>query len=205
MDFLIPRFTELTMDSSGDLRCLSWWVRARQEMESGDQDAAFIFYWIAFNAAYAEDRRSGLSNRPPSRAAVARSGYFDKIIDLDDRGRVYDMIQRNEHASQILRNYHNGLSRYDNRESWSRGDPGVHESPTDQTTRHILSRMCRLFDYLYVRRNQLIHGSATWNDPENRARVEADARVVASLVPLFIDLMLDNPKANWGDPPYPAA
>ena len=37
-------------------RCTSWLGRAEQEMESGDYDAAFIFYWIAFNAAYAESR-----------------------------------------------------------------------------------------------------------------------------------------------------
>ena len=34
-------------------RALSWLQRA--EMAEDDFDAAFIFYWIAFNAAYAED------------------------------------------------------------------------------------------------------------------------------------------------------
>ena len=34
-------------------RALSWIGRA--EREAGDDDAAFIFYWIAFNAIYAED------------------------------------------------------------------------------------------------------------------------------------------------------
>ena len=35
-------------------RALSWLERA--EKETNDDDAAFIFYWIAFNAAYAKDR-----------------------------------------------------------------------------------------------------------------------------------------------------
>ncbi len=33
-------------------RCTSWLERAEQEMGRCDYDAAFIFYWIAFNAAY---------------------------------------------------------------------------------------------------------------------------------------------------------
>ena len=34
-------------------RAISWIDRAEQE--TADYDAAFIFYWIAFNAAYAQD------------------------------------------------------------------------------------------------------------------------------------------------------
>ena len=41
-------------------RALSWVERA--ERESDDPDAAFIFYWIAFNAAYAQDRPRSLDS-----------------------------------------------------------------------------------------------------------------------------------------------
>ena len=34
-------------------RCLSWLNRAEQS--DNDEDAAFIFFWISFNAAYAEE------------------------------------------------------------------------------------------------------------------------------------------------------
>ena len=40
-------------------RGLSWLKRA--EMEVADDDAAFIFYWIAFNASYAEVEPGGPS------------------------------------------------------------------------------------------------------------------------------------------------
>ena len=36
-------------------RATSWLARAEQERD--DPDAAFIFYWIAFNAAYAQHSR----------------------------------------------------------------------------------------------------------------------------------------------------
>ncbi len=207
---LVTLFTELMMDNPDTeraLRCLSWRERADQEMarQEPDYDAAFIFYWIAFNAAYAWGRGERRSHRPSPQVAAARDGYFGKIIKLDDRGKVYDVIHGNEYVSQLLRSDHQGLSRYRYRQSRSRGGHSVHESPNDQYTRRILSRLRRLFDYLYSRRNQLIHGSATWNDLENRVRSEADARILSSLVPLFIDLMMDKPMADWGDPPYPAA
>ena len=60
-----------------------------------------------------------------------------------------------------------------------------------------------VFDRLYVLRNQLVHGGATWNSSVNRDQVRDGTRILAFLVPLFIDLMMDNPDIAWGDPCYP--
>ena len=55
-------------------RALSWLERAEKETE--DQDAAFIFYWISFNAAYAKDD----IERYPTGERSAFDEYFEKII-----------------------------------------------------------------------------------------------------------------------------
>ena len=60
-----------------------------------------------------------------------------------------------------------------------------------------------LFDRLYVLRNQLVHGGATWNSSVNRQQVGDGARIMAFLVPLFIDIMMDHPQSDWGAPYYP--
>ncbi len=60
-----------------------------------------------------------------------------------------------------------------------------------------------LYDRLYVLRNQIVHGGATWNSRVNRSQVQDGARIMAFLVPLFIDLMMDNPEISWGAPYYP--
>ena len=60
-----------------------------------------------------------------------------------------------------------------------------------------------LFDRLYVLRNQLVHGGATWNGTVNRSQVIDGAAVLANLVPVFIDIMMDNPDHDWGKPFYP--
>ena len=54
-------------------------------------------------------------------------------------------------------------------------------------------------------RNQLVHGGATWNSGVNRDQVRDGAHILAVLVPVFIDLMMDNPQAPWGAPYYPVA
>ena len=60
-----------------------------------------------------------------------------------------------------------------------------------------------VFDRLYVLRNQLLHGGSTYSAPPNRTQVQAGALIMAFLVPLFIDLMLEHPHSDWGSPYYP--
>ena len=99
-------------------RALSWIGRA--EREADDDDAAFIFYWIAFNAIYAED------SQETEWASERRSfrEYFGKIVGLDEDNVVYDAIwERFSHEIRVFLNnryvfepfwkYHNGAPEYD--------------------------------------------------------------------------------------------
>ena len=67
-------------------RALSWLERA--EKEAGDDAAAFIFYWIAFNAAYAQDRRNRIQEYEQSLYA----DYFNTILSIDSERTIYDAI-----------------------------------------------------------------------------------------------------------------
>jgi hypothetical protein len=60
-----------------------------------------------------------------------------------------------------------------------------------------------VFDRLYVLRNQLIHGGATWHSSVNRGQVRDGAAVLGWLLPVFIDIMMDNAARDWGRPFYP--
>ena len=60
-----------------------------------------------------------------------------------------------------------------------------------------------LFDRLYVLRNQLVHGGATWNSDVNRDQVRDGASLLGCLLPIFVDLMMDNPQHEWPMPNYP--
>ena len=70
----------------------------------------------------------------------------------------------------------------------------------ERETAKILST---LFDRLYVLRNQLVHGGATWSSSVNRDQVRDGTKVLGWLVPVMIDVMMDNPDRDWGKPFYP--
>ena len=186
-------------------RALSWLERA--EKEKDDDDAAFIFYWIAFNAAYGRDRQRDFGADERDRFA----GFFETLLSLDRGNTVYDAIWRrfpnsirvlldNRYVFQPFWNHHAGRG-YDNWESsFERMRREAHCALARRDTPVILKTV---FDRLYVLRNQLMHGGATWQSSVNRAQVRDGARIMAFLVPLFVDLMMSNPEVDWGPPDYP--
>ena len=60
-----------------------------------------------------------------------------------------------------------------------------------------------VFDRLYVLRNQLVHGGATWNSSVNRHQVRDGADIMGRLVPAVIHIMMEDYNKLWGDPCYP--
>jgi len=70
----------------------------------------------------------------------------------------------------------------------------------NKDTQTILST---LFDRMYVLRNQIMHGGATWSSSVNRSQVQDGANILAFAVPHFVDIMMDNPELTWGMPYYP--
>ena len=187
-------------------RALSWCGRG--ERETADNDAAFIFYWIAFNAAYANDR----GEAPTFGEKSVFEDFFRKMIGIDTRHRIHGAIWErfpgpiriildNRFVFQPFWCHQNGQPGFDDwQDRFERSRKRLHRALVDHDTLTVLTT---LFDRLYVLRNQLIHGGATWNSSVNRAQVGDGARILAFLVPIFIDLMMDNPNLDWGAPFYP--
>ncbi|MFM7912230.1 MAG: hypothetical protein ACKO9W_08590, partial [Bacteroidota bacterium] len=55
-----------------------------------------------------------------------------------------------------------------------------------------------VLDRLYVLRNQLIHGGATYKSQVNRAQVRDGANLLTALLPVMIELMMVNGEEDWG-------
>ncbi len=68
-------------------RAISWIGRAEQEVD--DHDARFIFLWIAFNAAYADEHDFVLTSGSARRDFA---GFFEQLIRLDAGHRIYNAI-----------------------------------------------------------------------------------------------------------------
>ena len=129
-------------------RFTSWLKRAEEEMKRCDYDAAFIFYWIAFNAAYAE-ARVAREEQKGEREAFRK--YFDMIIPLDTKKRSIDAIWRkfygpiedilnNEYVFQPFWDYYDGVPEKTPWKTRFRNELGI--KYTDRARARILNTFC---------------------------------------------------------------
>jgi hypothetical protein len=188
-------------------RAISWIGRA--EGCGDDDDARFIFLWIAFNAAYA-DEREFQETLLGERAEFL--GYFTKLVTLDHEKRIYNalwqrfsgpvrLLMENRYVYNPFWHFHNGVSGYEDwEEKFKSSSRTFAYALQSRDTSRVLGFV---FDRLYVLRNQIVHGGSTWNSSVNRHQVKDGAAILTFLLPIFVDLMMDNPNKDWGKPFYP--
>ena len=187
-------------------RAISWLDPAAQARRSNDLDVAFIFYWIAFEAAYAND-----VGWEPLKAEEAIDKYFQRLLPLDPNNTIGNAIGskhstpiatlvNNQYLSRPFWDYRNGKPGNDDWQQWFARDGGLvlHALEVGDTK----TVLTILFRRLYTLRNQLVHGGATWKSEHNPDSVRPGARIMEILVPIFIDIMLDNATEPWGPPYY---
>jgi len=138
--------------------------------------------------------------------------FFGKLIPIDGEHRIYgevwhhfpgpiEIILDNKFLFQPYWHDRHGVSGFaDWEERFDREKGRLRTAQWNRETKLVLTT---LFDRLYVLRNQILHGGATWNSSVNRAQVTDGAEILPCLVPIFIDLMMDNPNVFWGAPFYP--
>ena len=189
-------------------RAISWLQRAEQEPD--DPDAAFIFYWIAFNAVYGEDRPEDYDRTGRERDTFQR--YFAKVVALDTDNSIYAAVWEKftDSVRGFLENrfvfapFWKSRNRNAQNPDWQRMfDNSRRKETWAFVDKDAVAILDALFDRLYVLRNQLLHGGATWQGSVNRSQVQDGAAIMAFLVPHFINLMIDHPHIDWGRPRYP--
>lgn len=186
-------------------RALSWLGRA--EKEKTDDDARFVFLWIAFNAAYATEHHDA----EMTEAASFRS-FLRMLVKLDTSGRLAYLVWRefpnsirvllrNEFVFKDFWRYQNGLLTADEWESaFKKSRRSAELALAGGDTLKVLSIVLKR---LYVLRNQLMHGGATWNGAVNRSQVRDCANLLGKLVPIVIEIMMEHPQHDWGAATYP--
>lgn len=186
-------------------RAISWVHKAEQE---GDEDSKFVFLWIAFNAAYGQD----LPDTESLKEKQKYERFFSQLVEVDTERHIQDILWKRYYTQvrKLIHNHHvfqpfwsckNGrLSEEAWRKAFSRSKDSALVALRKNDVRNVL---VTVFDRLYVLRNQIIHGGATWQSSVNREQVEHGAILMEALVPVVIDLMLANPELDWGEPSYP--
>lgn len=185
-------------------RAISWLRRA--ESEPTDDDARFIFLWIAFNAAYAREFGFEQAEREVLRQ------FLSKLLGVDATRQLHRSVfeQYSGPVRILIENLYvfepfwRALRTHDSSERWKQqfetSQRAVLRSVMGRDTLVVLSIV---FDRLYVLRNQLVHGGSTWAGRVNRSQIRDGARLLNALVPIMIELLIDHPELDLGEIMYP--
>ena len=197
-------------------RCFSWLERAGSE---NDTDTKCILFWVAFNAAYAIERKAAREewggNDPKERQLQRR--YFERLTGVEFpkihgtiKRELWDPVDRLMNNEYIFRGFWDSLTdqpfdwknwRYQRQFEQERAE--VKKRLRRGRAENSLYVLDRVFDRLSVLRNQLMHGCATQEGALNRRQVNDGAEILEVLVPLFVNIMADHPDENWGKISYP--
>ena len=189
-------------------RSISWIGRAEAEIrkDTADYDAAFIFYWIAFNSIYSSEQYHRGSTGEKMRFLT----FFGLVVELDRDRVIYNAIWNrfSDSIRQLLNNRYVFQPFWDSMDSgddeweikFTRENGQILKAFSSTDTRTVL---CKLFDRLYVLRNQLMHGGATWNSTVNRTQVRNGTQIMQFLVPILVKLLMQFPGHPWGKPFFP--
>lgn len=189
-------------------RALSWLNRA--EHHEGDPDCEFIFQWIAFNAAYGRFIESSASKTDNER--VRYELFVNTLIATDRKQRIATALfdDFSDSINQLISNefvffeYWRKRLFPDLTIDWEHQlNKEVNQASAYEKKRDSRRYLLIVLSRLQVLRNQIIHGAATWNSETNRRQVRDAAAFMRHFLPLIIDIMMDDPEQDWGDPLYP--
>lgn len=195
----VPEMTRIRLH-----RAISWLRRA--EAETGDHDARFIFLWIAFNAAYAHEfgfekaERELLRDFLKKLVAADAGKTLHKVVFEQYTGPIRLLIDN----KYVFEPFWRALRAHDASNEWGeRFYKDKRAALRAVMSAETVTVLAVVFDRLYVLRNQLVHGGATWNGSVNRQQVTDGANLLGTLMPAILSLMLEHPEIDFGAIAYP--
>ena len=186
-------------------RALSWLNRAEA---CEDEDGRFVFLWIAFNAAYANE----VSEEYRVSEQQAFQQFIERLLGYDKHKNLYNLVWaefpnsirallNNPYVFQPFWDFHNQkTSEADWQERFDQAKKRAALALGSQDTQRVLGI---ILARLYTLRNQIMHGGATCGGSVNRQQLHDANKIMAKLVPIIISLLMDNASGHWGDPCYP--
>jgi hypothetical protein len=184
-------------------RAISWLKSAEKQEEN--LDMKFISLWVSFNACYAVDI-NGLNSKPEK----AKLREFTSSLVHFDRTRLYNLFW--EKYSGPVKVLIENKFVFEKFWEFTRGESNDYEIAFNKSITQATNCLSKqniegllevVIERLYTLRNQLIHGGATYNSKLNRAQLRDACNIMQLLVPIIIDIMLENGEHNWGEIAYP--
>ncbi len=185
-------------------RAISW-LKAAEEQEKSP-DLRLISLWIAMNSLYSMNEAR--FEQLPERERFAE--FVDRLVALDGDERLYNLLWNkfsgpvrllieNKYVYGPFWDFQRGEAR-----DWERGFQKSITDANQALSKKNVNYLLRIvLDRLYVLRNQLIHGGATYKSSVNRAQVRDGGNLLMTLLPVIVEIMLEHPMEEWGRIYYP--
>jgi len=187
-------------------RALSWLKCAEEQPDN--IDLQYISLWISFNACYGVDEEGARSLG--ERELFQR--FLQKLVKHDKEKAIYNCLwtQFSGPVKALIKNkfvfapFWEAQQQGGDNSIWEprfvKSSAAAHNFLTRQMVPELLGVV---LDRLYVLRNQLMHGGATYQSQVNREQVRDGCNMLKVLMPLVIGIMLEAGEEDWGDIYYP--
>lgn len=185
-------------------RAISW-IKASEEQEK-NPDFRLISLWISCNSLYSMNEARFEAMQERERFAE----FVDKLIELDNEKRLYNLLW-NKYSGSIRLLIENKFvygpfwdHQRGETKNWEKGFNKSIVDANEALSGGNVNYLLRIvLDRLYVLRNQIIHGGSTYKSKVNRAQVKDGANILNSLIPVMIEIMMENAGDKWGGVYYP--
>ena len=164
-----------------------------------------MFLWISFNAAYSA------RHVDPETEAESQHAFFRQVLDAD-RDRILSTALRESQCLivALLESKQIYWRRIRNQQGdRTHGDWNAHFRRETNDARSALEMappsgsatvLDVVFDRLTALRNLLIHGQISWRSRIADPVVETASDFLATVLPVFVRLMIENRDADWDLP-----
>ena len=190
---------------------------------SGEEEAhiRFLFYWIAYEAAYHMNE----TGESEGRHWKERRKFHQRLASHDRGGKLQSILhaQKDDVVGILeLRQAHPSFWRRLPVDKEVRRDKewesvfqkrvqkmveDLNDAVRSGIKRKIKGILNDLFENLSIVRHQIVHGGSAGSKSQGRTQVILGARLLSEFVPCFHEVIeksiKHNPNEDWGEPPFP--
>lgn len=169
------------------------WLR-RSEANENDDDTRFIHLWISLNAAYAGE----FDEESSEQKRVAN--FVSRLVSADTERHLHTLLFEHftGHIRLLIDNryvfapFWRALRDHDSSERWKEQFDSDRRTAMDALLgKRTTDLLTIVLSRLYVLRNQLVHGGATWNSSVNRQQLRDGCGLLGALMPIIISVMME--------------
>ncbi|MYA35676.1 MAG: hypothetical protein F4Y34_03305 [Gammaproteobacteria bacterium] len=200
---------DIKKDNERRIERVDNWISHAEDVPRGDENdhIRFLFYWIAYEAAFQKDGRKGTKEEFHELIADCEFAKDDLLRAIKFRRKEAIELLELRQASPYF--WKKEPDWPENGNEWERKFQGQVELDIDTMNSAIYDgtgltdTLDALFRNLTIVRNQIVHGGSAGKKSFGLDQVIWGTNLLRTIIPAFRDFIKANISADWGEPPFP--